>query len=303
MKKLSIGSWAFLFNQDQPTTDFHAIVHKLMHMGYQGVELGAFAPHPNPDSHDTKEKRQKLRKMVVDHGLEFSAVAPDLWSQKLWSVEDAAPYLAAVEKNLIFTEDLGVKTMRVDTVEPITRVKETGIDPRVIFDRCVKAFDTCSKMAAQRGITLCWEFEPGFPINKPSEIVGLIDAVRALGNPNFGALFDTCHAHMCASVGANQLGEKETLPGGALELLQKLKGKITHLHFIDSDNTLNDHNTSTHTPFGKGVLKFDELMPELMQCGVPNDWWCVDLCFWPDAWDVTGDSKRFLDKMRHKYAA
>ena len=87
---------------------------------------------------------------------------------------------------------------------------------------------------------------------------------RELGNPNFGVLFDTCHAHMCAAVGANQVGDKETLPGGELELLQKLKGKITHLHLIDSDGTLNEHNTSTHDPFGKGLLNFDQLIPELL---------------------------------------
>jgi hypothetical protein len=29
----------------------------------------------------------------------------------------------------------------------------------------------------------------------------------------------------------------------------------------------------------------------------------VDLCFWPDAWSVTADSKRFLDKMRKQYAS
>jgi hypothetical protein len=29
----------------------------------------------------------------------------------------------------------------------------------------------------------------------------------------------------------------------------------------------------------------------------------VDLCFWPNAWDVTADSKQYLEKMRRKYAA
>jgi sugar phosphate isomerase/epimerase len=166
----------------------------------------------------------------------------------------------------------------------------------------VRAFDLCSKLAANRGIRICWEFEPGFPLNKPSEIVALVDALRSRGNANFGVLFDTCHAHMCAAVGANQIGENETLPGGELELLQKLKGKIAHIHLIDSDGTLNEHNTSTHNPFGTGRLNFDKLVPELLQSGVPNDWWCVDLCFWPNAWDVTADSKRFLDKVRQKYA-
>jgi len=158
-------------------------------------------------------------------------------------------------------------------------------------------------MAADYGMNVTWEFEPGFAFNKPSDIVKLVDGVRAKGNPNFGVLYDTCHAHMCAAVGANQAGQKETLAGGAMELLEKLNGKITHVHLIDSDGSLNEHNTSTHNPFGTGKLDFDKLMPALNQSGVPHDWWCVDLCFWPNAWDVTADSKRFLDKLRQKYAA
>jgi len=301
-KKLSIGSWAYIFNQETPTNDFHQVVHKLCDLGYEGVELGGFNPHPGPDTYD-RAKRQKLRRDVAEHGLQFSGLAADLWSQKLVSVEDQGPYIGAFAKNVFFAEDLGIDTIRVDTVEPITAMKEKKLDPKLVFDRVVRAFDLCSKLAADRGIKICWEFEPGFPLNKPSEILALVDAVRAKGNSNFGVLFDTCHAHMCAAVGANQIGEKESLPGGELELLQKLKGKITHIHLIDSDGTLNEHNTSTHNPFGTGKLNFDKLIPELMKAGVPNDWWCVDLCFWPNAWDVTADSKRFLDKLRQKYAA
>ena len=48
MKKLSIGSWAYIFNQEKPTTDFHELLHKLQHLGYDGVELGSFGVHPTP---------------------------------------------------------------------------------------------------------------------------------------------------------------------------------------------------------------------------------------------------------------
>jgi sugar phosphate isomerase/epimerase len=307
-KKLSIGSWAYIFNQETPTNDFHQILHKLSDLGYEGVELGGFNPHPGPDTCDTKAKRQALRKDVKDHGLEFSGLAADLWSQRLWSIEDNGPFIAAFAKNLMFAEDLGIETIRVDTVEPVTRVQELTIHPKlradVIFNRVARAFDQCAKLAASRGIRICWEFEPGFPINKPSEILKLVHFVRdEMNNPNFGVLFDTCHAYMCAVVGANQIGDKETLSGGEMELLQKLKGKITHVHLIDSDGTLNQHNTSTHNPFGTGKINFDKLIPALNEAGVPNSWWCVDLCFWPNAWDVTADSKRFLDKLRNKYVA
>jgi sugar phosphate isomerase/epimerase len=188
-------------------------------------------------------------------------------------------------------------------LEPPDILEKTKTDPKLARERAVKAWDRCAKLAANRGVRVCWEFEPGFVFNKPSEIVSIVDEVRGLGNPNFGVLYDTSHAHMCASVGARQPGQKETLKGGALELLQKLKGKITHIHLIDSDGTLHNDETSTHAPFGKGVLNWDQLIPEIVKAGVPSDWWCIDLCFWPEAWEVTADAKRFLDQMRKKYAA
>ena len=56
-KKLSIGSWAYIFNQEVPTNDFHQVLHKLQDLGYEGVELGSFGVHPTPSSHPTKADR------------------------------------------------------------------------------------------------------------------------------------------------------------------------------------------------------------------------------------------------------
>ncbi len=308
--KISIGTWAYLFNQEVPTTDFHQILHKLQDLGYDGVELGSFGPHPSPVSHPTRASRQKLKKEIADHGLALSGIAVDLWSFKSpgTSILDETPaaYVTAFLGWCVFASDLDAKTIRVDSVVA-PNFFETDEGKKIGYEtgvaRIVRVWDKCSKIAADYGLNVCWEFEPGFAFNKPSEIVRIVDAVRAKGNPNFGVLFDSCHAHMCAAVGANQPGQKETLPGGALELLEKLTGKITHVHLIDSDGSLNEHNTSTHNPFGTGKLNFDQLLPAIRKAGVPHDWWCVDLCFWPNAWEVTADSKKFLDKMRAKYAA
>jgi sugar phosphate isomerase/epimerase len=305
--KLSIGSWAYIFNQEVPTNDFHVILHKLQDLGYDGVELGAFGLHPTPVSHPTKADREKLKKTVADHDLGFSGIAVDLWSFKQPGpsilVENPVPYVSAFLGFTVFGHDLGIKTIRVDSVEPPNFFSTSKMDPKLGMDRLIQVWSKCSKMAADYGMNVCWEFEPGFLFNKPSEVTAIVDGVRALGNPNFGVLYDTCHAHMCAAIGANQPGEKELLPGGALEMLKNLKGKITHVHLIDSDGSLNEHNTSTHNPFGTGHLNFDQLAPELVNCGVPHDWWTVDLCFWPHAWEVTADSKKYLDKLKAKYAA
>lgn len=308
--RISIGTWAYLFNQEQPTNDFHTILHKLQDLGYDGVELGSFGPHPTPATHSTKASRTKLKKEIKDHGLELSGIAIDLWAFKTPGVsildEIPAAYTTAFLGWCNFAADLDVKTIRVDSVlAPNYFDTEEGkkIGAKAGMDRVINVWDKCSKIANDFGLKICWEFEPGFVFNKPSEIYQIVDGVRAKGNPNFGVLYDTCHAHMVAGIGANHQGTKETLPGGALELLNNLKGKITHVHVIDSDGSLNEHNTSTHNPFGTGHLKFDELFPAIQAAGVPNDWWCVDLCFWPNAWDVTAQSKKYLDKMRAQYAA
>src|SRR5262249_13451786 len=135
-KKLSIGSWAYIFNQEKPTNDFHEVLHKLQHLGYDGVELGSFGVHPTPYSHPTKAGPQELRKMSTDHGLALSGIAVDLWSFKRPGPsildENPVPYMAAFLGFTVFGSELGAKTIRVDSVEPPDFFQTTGkdLDPK-----------------------------------------------------------------------------------------------------------------------------------------------------------------------------
>ena len=114
-------------------------------------------------------------------------------------------------------------------------------------------------------------------------------------------MFDTCHADNVAVQGARHPGSQETLPGGIAELAEKLRGKIGRLHLIDSDGSINEHKTSTHPPFGQGQLNFDQFMPAIVAAGCPDDWWTIDLCFWPNAWDATAQCKQGIDQLAAKY--
>jgi sugar phosphate isomerase/epimerase len=299
MKKISIGTWAYTIGpyKDKPVP-FDEVVRKLSALKFDGLELGAFNPHPNPDNTPTAEGRQKVLQTMKDAGLNFSGIAADLWSQKLINADDNTAYLETFRKCLKFTHDLGIKTFRVDTVQPPTILAE--VDPETARQRVVKTWKRCAAEAADLGINLSWEFEPGFAFNKPSEILRIIDEVN---HPNFGAMYDTCHAYMVAVVGARQHPPKETLKGGILELAQKLQGKINHIQLIDSDGTLHDNETSTHTPFGEGKVDFSSILPELNRAGVPHDWWTVDLCFWPDAWPGTERAKKAVDELNQKYGS
>ena len=297
MKRISIGTWAYSIGPyaDCPVP-FDVIVDKLAALGFDGLELGGFGIHPNPDNMPTADDRAKCKQMVADAGLAFSGLAANLWGEKLINTEDTTPYINEFRKNLDFCVDLGIPGIRVDCVQPPTIFEE--VDEATARQRVVSTWQRCAAEAADKGVYVTWEFEPGFAFNKPSDILRIVDEVNS---DNFGVQFDTCHAHMVAAVGARQPGVKETLPGGALELAQKLRGKINHLHLIDSDGTLHGDETSTHAPFGDGILDFDTLIPELNKAGVPHDWWTIDLCFWPDAWAVTERCKKAIDVLNQKY--
>jgi sugar phosphate isomerase/epimerase len=297
MKEISIGSWAYTIGPySSKPVPWDEVITTLKSLGFQGVELGGFPPHPNPDDMPDKAQREACKEQVAKLGLRFSGLAANLWQEHLIDTNDPTDYVNCFRRNLEFCVDLGIRGIRVDTVQPPTIFEQ--VDADVARRRVVKTWKQCVREAADKGVYVTWEFEPGFAFNKPSDIVRILDEVN---DDNFGMMFDSCHAHMVAAVGARQPGSKETLPGGALELARKLRGKINHLHLIDSDGTLHDDETSTHVPFGEGLLNFDELLPELNKNALSHHWWTIDLCFWPDAWPVTERCKKAIDQMNAKH--
>lgn len=62
-----------------------------------------------------------------------------------------------------------------------------------------------------------------------------------------------------------------------------------------------DYETSTHAPLGTGVINFDDVIPAILAAGYTDDWWPIDLCFWPNALEVTAENKKFLDNLIKKY--
>ncbi|MGK0220586.1 MAG: sugar phosphate isomerase/epimerase, partial [Planctomycetota bacterium] len=85
-----------------------------------------------------------------------------------------------------------------------------------------------------------------------------------------------------------------------------LSGRINHIHLIDSDNSCHkdengDDETSMHLPFGEGVVDFDPIVERLGKEKLDHDWWTIDLCFWPDAWDATAHCKKVIDDLATRF--
>jgi sugar phosphate isomerase/epimerase len=292
--------------------EFPVVLQRLRELGFDGVELGAFPPHPNPGKPGdgegewpgtlaTRGERDQLKAQMESMGLRFSGIAANLWGERLVNTDDSSAYVAEFRKNCEFAQDLGIEGVRVDTVQPPLIHKDVEYD--VALHRVWRTWRECSKIAAGHGLYVTWEFEPGFAFNKPSDILRIHDAVD---QPNFGLMYDTCHGEMVAVKGARQEGEKEVFPS-QIEFLKLLHGRINHIHFIDSDGTCHkdangEDETSAHPPFGRGYLDFDQIVPALLEAARPvHDWWTIDLCFWPDAWSATADCKAAVDRLVEKY--
>ncbi len=300
-KKLSIGSWAYCTGPyEENPIPFDKIVRTLSAYGFDGVEVAGMGPHIHPDSYPMKADREKVKNLIKVNGLEVSGLAADFWSFPGPGTAEAHEnnlYMNVFKKNLQLCLDIGSPAIRVDTVNGPEGIP--GVERQVAWDRIVNVWRECAQLAEDFGVKLVWEFEPGFMFNKPSEVVQMVNDV---GHPNFTVLFDTCHAYMCGVVGSRQPGEKETLSGGVAEFARMLKGRIGHVHLIDSDGTLHNDETSTHRPFGEGKINFDEVIPALVEdAGYNSQWWAIDLCFWPEAWDVTRNAQEFLKPYLQKY--
>jgi len=134
----------------------------------------------------------------------------------------------------------------------------------------------------------------------------VLRVLDAIPDDNFGVMYDTSHGHMVAVVGARQHGDKETVAGGQVAFLDQLQGRINHIHLIDSDNTCHkdakgEDETSMHLPFGNGVVDFPPILKRLAAVNTGHDWWTVDLCFWPDAWEATASCKQAMDGFVKQY--
>ncbi len=294
MKKISVGSWAYIMGEygDKPMM-LPELCAGLNDLGFDGISMGGFKPHANPELYDTEEKRAGLKKLLADNGLEVADYAVDTWSVD--SLKQNDEWLALYTQGVEFMAKMGWDTIRIDSGTP--PVLPDGMSYSDAKDIIKTMFQKSAKIAAKEGINVVWEFEPGFMINEPKNVV---EVVKDVNEKNFSLLLDTCHAHMGA-IGARHIEEGLTLPGGEIEYIEMAKGLIGFVHVIDSDGTLNETGTSTHAPFGLGSIDFDKAIPALLDAGYKGDWWAIDLCEWPDAWNVTAQSKAFVDEINKKF--
>ncbi|MGD1071870.1 MAG: sugar phosphate isomerase/epimerase family protein [Bryobacteraceae bacterium] len=287
--KLSLGSWAFSFGPYAANpVSFEAVVRRLSAAGFDGIDVSGFPPHVTLEKYPSRPSRLELVRFLEDHSLGVSGYSADFSEVNPIITENERRYLDLLRRNVQMAVDIGSPSLRIDSVTAPGSLPDDEYDRA--FHRLARIWAEGAEIAQNAGVRLVWEFEPGFVFNKPEEIVRMHQEVR---HPNFSIVFDTSHAYMCGVVGARQHGKRDVLQGGVSEFLDKLQGRIGAIHLIDSDGTLHHDETSTHRPFGEGLIDFERLAPKLL--AVPNiEWWTIDMCFWAGSWELVEASRKFV---------
>ena len=271
---LALGSWAFSFGPfSNSPWEFARVCQFAAAAGYEGLEINGFRPHPHHRDYTDDAKTAELRVLMDNAGVVPVAYAPDFSNVPPAEVSQAA-YLAEIDAARSFCERMNIRLLRIDTVSAPETFDRDAYERR--FDAVVTTWAAAAARCAASGVTLVWEFEPGFWLNRPSEVVRLVEAIN---NPSFRLLFDSSHAYTGAVAGARQGPDPEILSGGEIEYARLLQPYVGHLHLIDSDGSLHDDETSEHLPFGTGKVDFPGLLEALRPAIDSLDWWGIDFCF------------------------
>ncbi len=274
--RVSFGSWAFSFGPFADASwSFERLCEYAAASGYDGVEINGFRPHPHWEDYTAEGDFDSLHGLRDRLGIDFSGYAPDFMAVPPAEVE-THDYLQVVAGAARFCVALGIPILRVDTVSPPSALPADDYERK--FARLVRNWRAAAAYCQERSVLLVWEFEPGFWLNRPSEVLRVAEAVD---HPNFKILFDTSHAYTGAVAGGRQGEDPELLAGGIVEYARLLKPHIGHLHLIDSDGSLHNEETSDHLPFGAGLVDFPSVIAALEPVASTLPWWTVDFCFCP----------------------
>lgn len=278
--KISIGTWAFAFGPySTAPKSLEEVLQRVAQAGYDGVELSGYSPHVSPKDFSTSAAQNELRRRLSDLNLGVSGFSADLGEVNPLAPSNRQAYLDLFRRTLDVAAACGSPSVRIDTGAAPGSIPDE--DYHTSYHRLADVWRECADLARHAGLFIAWEFEPGFVFNKPSEVLELHERV---GHPFFRVLFDTAHAYTCGVVGAHHHAKPEILEGGIGEFLEMLHDAIGAVHLTDTDGTLYCDDTTTHIPLGQGHVPFEYLAPKLL--ALPHiNWWCVDLCFCPQAWE------------------
>jgi protein FrlC len=256
-------------------------VEKIAAAGYRGVELLADAPHLYPDS-TTSRDLEKLGRILDRTGLRAVNInantAAGYYGRPFWEpvFEPSLANPEAAERRwrieyskrcIDMARFLGVPNVSITSGRMVP-----GAEPAKGLELLRGALVELIEYAAQNGVRLGIEYEPGLLVERYEELRSLLDD---LNSPFLGANLDLGHSHV--------LGEDpEIVIGG-------LAARIFHIHIEDIRDGKHYHLIP-----GRGDMDFSNIFRLLDACSYQG-WVTVELYTYPDRpEDAAKESIHFL---------
>lgn len=192
--KLAFNTWVYSsFPVWVPAYPLEETIRRLARIGYDGIEIGAAAPHAYPDYVDAARRRE-LRALLEAEGIEVSGMLPAPGGGPGFNV--ASP-LDAERRNAVeqykqvaqFCADLGGKTLLY-----VAGWQIFGTPRQQAWEWSRQALAEIAPAAADLGLTVAVEPTPT-DSNLIESADDALELMRAVDRPNVKVMFDTIHVY------------------------------------------------------------------------------------------------------------
>lgn len=192
--KLSLNTWMYSsFPVWVPAYTLEETIKRIAGIGYDGIEIGAAAPHAYP-AHLNKERRKEIKKVLDDNGMAVSSMLPAPGGGPGFNVasplaEERREAVDQYKKVIELCSDLGGPTVMY-----IAGWQIYGT-PRVqAWIWSCEALSEIAKTAADFNVMLVVEPTPT-DSNLVESCDDAIEMMEEVGAQNVGLMFDTQHAY------------------------------------------------------------------------------------------------------------
>ena len=240
--KLSFNTWVYSsYPVWLPAYPLEETIKRIASIGYDGIEIGAAAPHAYPD-YLNKERRQEIKGTLEENGIELSSMLPAPGGGPGNNVASplAEERRAAIEqykKVIELCSELGGSTVLY-----VAGWQIFGTDRAQAWQWSRDALSEIAETASDCGVTIAVEPTPedGNLIESCDDAMELMEQVSS---PNVKVMFDTIHA----------LYRKEV----PTDYVYRMGRNLHHVHLSDEGRL----------PPGSGRCDFISLVGALKETG------------------------------------
>lgn len=237
--KISYNTWAYSsFFVWVPAYTLDDTIKRLAKIGYDGIEIGAAAPHAYPP-HLSKERRAQVRDLLEENGIRLSSMLPAPSGGP--GNNPASPYVEERRATVEHYKELAELTAQWggQTLIYLPGWIIFGTSRRQAWAWSREVLTEVADSIAHTGVTLVIE-PTSHDTNLCVSADDAIELMQDVNRPNVKLMFDTFHV----------LYSREVISDYAYKMGDDLK----HIHIADSDRL----------PPGSGVGDFESLIDALI---------------------------------------